>query len=125
VRIEWSEEFDHLLAQAEKEASHGNDTTLVLLGALLTELRALESEPTEESATFKLVRQARRHRLWRVAHPYRHGAAVRIICWFTGGGTVVVALVGFDKARLGDVWYDSATIRAEALVDQWLREEER
>lgn len=125
MRIEWSEEFDHFLARAEEEADRGNVRTLVLLGALLSEFRNLEIEPTEESATFKRLRQARRHRLWRVAHPYHEGAAVRIICWFAGGGTVVVALVGFDKVQLGDVWYDSATIRAEALVDQWLREEDR
>jgi hypothetical protein len=35
---------------------------------------------------------------------------------------VVIALVGFDKAKHGDVWYSSATVRGEALVDQWLRE---
>ena len=34
---------------------------------------------------------------------------------------LVVALVGFNKARLGDVWYTSAAVRAEALVDHWRR----
>jgi hypothetical protein len=48
--------------------------------------------------------------------------AVRLICWFPDDSTVVVALVGFDKARHGDVWYASAAIRGEALVDRWLRE---
>jgi hypothetical protein len=34
----------------------------------------------------------------------------------------VVALVRGDKRVIGDIWYDSATVRAEAAVDQWLRE---
>ena len=37
----------------------------------------------------------------------------------------MVALVGFNKARLGDVWYVSAAVRAEALVDQWRRTYQR
>jgi hypothetical protein len=48
--------------------------------------------------------------------------AVRIICWFPDEATVAIALVGFDKAKHGDVWYTSAAVRSEALVDQWLRE---
>jgi len=32
--------------------------------------------------------------------------------------------MGFDKARLGDVWYSGAAVRSEAMVDQWLREEQ-
>lgn len=49
---------------------------------------------------------------------------MRLIVWFPDPQQVVVALVGFDKAQLGDVWYDSAAVRAEAIVDQWLREQE-
>ena len=47
--------------------------------------------------------------------------AVRVLCWFPEAGTVVVALIGGDKASIGDLWYDSATPRAELAVDQWLR----
>jgi hypothetical protein len=42
----------------------------------------LRAKPDEESPTFKRIRQARRHELWRVAHPYDPDIAVRIICWF-------------------------------------------
>ncbi len=42
--------------------------------------------------------------------------------WFPDRATAVIALMGFDKARLGDVWYASAATRCEAMVDQWLRE---
>lgn len=89
---------------------------------MLADLQDLEKRPIGESATYKRVRQARRHELWRVAHPFDERVAVRIICWFPDEATVVVALVGFDKARQGDIWYSSAAVRGEALVDQWLRE---
>jgi len=84
-----------------------------------------DQSPTEESATFKRVRQARRHGLWRLAHPFHPDVAIRIIVWFPDADTVVIALVGFDKARHGDVWCTSAAVRAEAMVDQWLREQRR
>lgn len=91
--------------------------------ALLADLQDLPEPPTQETATLKRVRQARRHPLWRLAHPYDRDAAVRIIVWFPDKGRAVVALVGFDKAHLGDLWYTSATIRAEAMVDQWKRQQ--
>ncbi len=72
--------------------------------ALLQALTDLPAKPTEESATFKRVRQAKRHELWRVAHPYDPEAVVRIICWFPSEETVVVALVGFDKKQIGDLF---------------------
>ena len=50
--------------------------------------------------------------------------AVRILCWFPDDETAVVALVGGDNAGISDVWYDSATPRAEAAVDQWIRQHE-
>ncbi len=122
MRVEWSDEFDRFVQRLEDE---GNDERLDLLAALLSALRGLATAPEQESATFKTVRQARRHRIWRVAHPYRQGAALRVLAWFPDPDRVVVALIGFDKAGLGDIWYDSATRRAEDEVDRWLRENER
>jgi hypothetical protein len=34
----------------------------------------------------------------------------------------VIALIGFDKKTIGDVFYASAAARGEALVDVWLRQ---
>jgi hypothetical protein len=34
----------------------------------------------------------------------------------------VIALIGFDKKAIGDVFYASATARGEALVNAWLRQ---
>jgi hypothetical protein len=43
-----------------------------------------------------------------VAHPFRAGVAVRLICWFPDVENVVVGLLGFDKKAIGDVFYASA-----------------
>ena len=48
--------------------------------------------------------------------------AVRIICWFPADDEVVIALIGFDKKTIGDVFYASADARGEALVNVWLRQ---
>ena len=115
--VDWSPEFDQWLGHMETQGGR----VLEIATALLQALMELQQKP-EESATFKRVRQAKRHELWRVAHPYDPEAAVRIICWFTSDETVVVALVGFDKKSIGDVFYTSAAARGEALVDQWIRQ---
>jgi len=117
VLIDWSREFDQWLSSIEERGGRARRWT----AAMLAELQDLEKRPTAESATYKRVRQARRHELWRVGHPFDDQVAVRIICWFPDETTVVIALV-LDKAKHGDVWYDSAATRSEALVDQWLRE---
>jgi hypothetical protein len=121
VLIDWSGEFGRWLDRVEEQGGPALTWTL----ALLAELQGLPCPPTQESATFKRVRQARRHPLWRLAHPFHPEVAVRIIVWFPAPDRAVIALVGFDKARHGDVWYSSAAIRAEAMVDQWLREQRR
>ncbi|WP_448621562.1 hypothetical protein [Geodermatophilus sp. URMC 65] len=115
--VDWSPEFDQWLGHVEAQGGR----VLEIATALLQALMELQQKP-EESATFKRVWQAKRHELWRVAHPYDPEAAVRIICWFPSDETVVVALVGFDKKSIGDVFYTSAAARGEALVDQWIRQ---
>jgi hypothetical protein len=119
--IDWAGEFGRWLDCLEDQGGPGLGWAV----ALLAELQDLTSPPTEENATFKRVRQARRHELWRLAHPFHPDVAIRIIVWFPDADTVVIALVGFDKARHGDIWYTSAAVRAEGMVDQWLRAQRR
>jgi len=120
VLIDWTGEFGRWLDAVELQGG----PALEWATALLAELQDLPAPPGQETATLKRVRQARRHELWRLAHPYDPDVAVRIIVWFPDAATAVIALVGFDKARLGDVWYASVAARSEAMVDQWLREHE-
>lgn len=94
-----------------------------LLLALLKTLYDLQEAPTEDSSSIKRVRQARRHQLWRVGHPFVSDVALRLIVWFPPGDPrAVISLMVFDKAALGDIWYTTAAVRAQATVDQLLRQ---
>ena len=125
MEVEWGSEFEKALERAEMEANSGDQVANVrykYLLALLGELEELHNRPNFESRTFKRVRQAKRYELWRVAHPYHESVAVRIIVWFPSSEKAVLALFAFDKAKLGDIWYDRATRESEANLDQWRRE---
>ena len=118
VIVDWTDEFDRWFDHTEEQGGR----LLTVAVALLQALTDLPAKPAEESATFKRVRQARRHELWRVAHPFDPEVAVRIICWFPTEDEVVIALIGFDKKQIGDAFYASAAARGEAMVDAWLRQ---
>lgn len=91
----------------------------------LNYLKDLDTEPEEDTATLKRVRQSRTHPLWRVSHPYDPDMAVRIICWFDHDhDTIVVILFAADKAPVGDVFYDNVGTRADQEIDLWQRENE-
>ena len=92
----------------------------------LNYLRGLESEPDEDTATLKWVRQSKKHKVWRLSHPYDERMAVRVIVWFDDDSdTVVVALFANDKAHMGDVFYNSVGTRADQVIEQWKRENGR
>lgn len=119
--------LDDLEARAEKGEERAKQT-LHLVSLELKYLESLKEVPTPdtETAILRWVRQSRRYPLWRVSHPYRASIAIRLICWFPpGSDTVVVALFAGDKARIGDVFYNSVGSRADGLIDQWKREKMR
>jgi hypothetical protein len=126
VEIEYGREFQTWLDNLRKLKDEDDEsrTRLELAVALLSVLRGLGEPPVADTATLKRVRQCRRYPVWRLAHPFVPGVAVRILAWFPDTETVVVALVGGDKGPIGDVWYSSAAPRAEAAIDQWKRERE-
>ncbi|WP_206686121.1 hypothetical protein [Kribbella qitaiheensis] len=95
--------------RADKGDAHAQQV-LILVTAALKRLQDLDEPPTRdmETATLRWIRQSKRYPLWRVSHPYREGIAIRLICWFPpASGTVVVTLFAGDKARIGDVFYNS------------------
>lgn len=96
--------------------------TLALVTAELDVLQELNGEPSDDTATLKRVRQSRRNQVWRVAHAYDPDVAVRLIAWFPPGrrDTVVVALFAGDKARMGDVFYDSVGARADSAITSYI-----
>jgi hypothetical protein len=118
VIVGWTSEFDRWPTHAEEQGGRLLETAV----ALLQELNDLPAKPEEETTTLKRVRQARRHELWRVAHPFDPDVAVRLICWFPSDQEAVIALIGFDKKTIGDIFYASAAARGEALIDALLRQ---
>lgn len=129
--IDGPAEFWDWVDRIEKEADAGDERAaakLDIVTAQLAYLNELRYAPdrSEETATLKYVRQSGRHTVWRVSHPYREGVAMRLICWFPPDtDTVVVTLFCGDKARIGDVFYNSVGSRADPLIDQWKREAKR
>jgi hypothetical protein len=81
-------------------------------------------EQGDETASLKWVRQSRRYSVWRTAHPFVPGVAVRVICYFPPEqrDVAVVDLFAADKAQMGDVFYNSVGARADVLIDQWYRQ---
>ena len=128
VDVDFPAEFGSWLDSQEAAARSGDErarTVLVFVVRALKHLRDLVEPPSreEETAGLRWVRQSRRYQLWRVSHAYHPQVAVRVICWFPPkANTVVVALFAADKAKLGDVFYDSVAARADPMIDQWKRE---
>ena len=98
--IDWPLEFDRWLDRVEAEGG----PTHVHVTTLLKELQDLAAKPAGESATFKRVRQSRRHDLWRVAHPFHPDVAVRLIMWFpdhSGSSSLSLASTRRSSATSG------------------------
>ncbi len=111
--------LDRLGEKAAGGDDHAHMTRVYALAELRV-LQRLDEKPTEETPTLKRVRQSRRYPLWRVAHPFVDGLAVRTIVWFPPGhDRVVVALFAGEKAAIGDVFYDSVAARADAAIEQY------
>ena len=128
MEIDWPAEFGSWLDGLETRAANGDARADLLLDFVTAELKYLQEllvppVKADETMELKWVRQSRRYELWRVSHAYHPDVAMRLICWFPpASDRVVVTLFGGDKARIGDVWYDSVASRADGLVDQWKRE---
>ncbi len=52
------------------------------------------------------------------------GIAIRVIVWFPFAeeSDLLVAVLGADKAKMGNVFYDSASLRADIEIEKWIRE---
>lgn len=86
-------------------------------------LRQLRRPRVVDMPGLKRVRQSGRYRVWRTSHSYHEGVAVRVICWFPPASDVmVVALFAGDKARTGDVFYNSVGPRADVAIERWIKE---
>lgn len=95
---------------------------LALVDAELGVLQDLQTTPEANTPTLRRVSQSRRHQVWRVAHPFVQGTAIRLSIWFPPErpGDVVLVLFGADKAQLGDVFYNSVGPWSDAAIDSYL-----
>lgn len=120
--IRATKEFDEWYRALGAQASGSPKATarLVRARALLLVLRGVPSEPSVDTPQLRRVAEARRHPLWRIAHPYDPAVQVRLIVWWEVEHTAWV-LVGGDKAGLEGTWYTTAAIKAEQAVDRILR----
>lgn len=123
--IDWTGEFDRWYDQLIERAEAGDGRSLehlALVDAELGVLQDLRAAPAASTPTLRRVSQSRRYQVWRLAHPFVRGVAIRLIVWFPPDrpGDVVVVLFGADKARMGDVFYDSVGSRADAAIDSYL-----
>jgi hypothetical protein len=130
VIIDWPESFGRFWDRLEAGAEKGDAKARAELDFLLAELAVLadlKGEPEEESATLKRVRQFRRFPVWRVAHRFHPDVAMRLIAWFPPDDEdrVVVALFAGNKAQMGDVFYDSVGVRADGVIEQWIRQQQQ
>jgi len=125
VLIDWTDEFNTWLdrldvaAQDDPISARRRD----YIDAQLTRLQELTEAPTDDTATLKRVRQSRNNLVWRLSHPYDPDIAVRLIVWFPDDNHAVIALFATDKARMGDVFYNSVGTRADAVIDKWSKED--
>jgi len=124
--LDWSGEFDLWLTRTQERAETGDlkaQLVVDLVDAQLRHLQDLDNEPEEETATLRRVRQSGKYQVWRVAHPFIAGTAVRLIAWFPPEhpDQVVVALFAGDKAQMGDVFYNSVGARADAAIESYRR----
>lgn len=124
--VDWSSEFQRWLDALEAKADAGDPVAIKqvdFIDAGIEVLTELYGPPTEDTAVLMRVRQQRKYPIWRVSHPFDDDVAVRLIVWFPEEGKAgVIVAFGGDKKKMGDVFYDSAASRADAAIDQWLRE---
>ena len=126
VKVDGPEEFFDWLDRTQNKAEGGDERARRQLARAidaLNQLRKLQAPPTVDMPDLKRVRQSKTYIVWRTAHPYDPEIAFRLICWFPpDSSTVVVALFAADKARMGDVFYNSVGARADAAIQLWLNE---
>jgi len=117
-----AKQIGRLIASAKS-----GDSLALLVAKYLTDelnyLKGLESEPEEDTATLKRVRQSGKYPIWRLSHGFDKDAAVRLICWFPPeSNEIVLAVLYGDKKKVGDVFYDSVGARADQIIENWIRE---
>ena len=124
--VDGPEEFFDWLDRTQNKAEGGDERARRQLARAidaLNQLRKLQAPPAVDMPDLKRVRQSKTYIVWRTAHPYDPEIAFRLICWFPSDSSrIVVALFAADKARMGEVFYNSVGSRADAAIQLWLNQ---
>lgn len=113
-------------AQSRSPRDPGTDLVIKLVNYELGFLNNLEGQPAIDTKDLLRVRRSKQYQLWRVSHPYIKGSAVRLIVWFPPRelGTGVLVVLGVNKAKMGDVFYDGVGARADGAITKWIKEKQ-
>ena len=127
VLIDWAGEFDRWWQNIEERRTLDTRSRQIagIVGTQLDFLQELDQRPEEESLQFRRVVQSKKNFVWRISHPRREGIAIRLVVWFPQYNTdLAVVVMGVDKAKMGDIFYDGVGNRADFLIREYLRDEE-
>ena len=127
VLIDWTGEFDRWWQNIEERQTLDVRSRQIagIVGAQLDFLQDLRQMPVVQTLQFRRVVQSKEFPLWRVSHPRREDIAMRLVVWFPPfDGDLLLVVMGVNKARMGDIFYDGVGNRADNLIREYLRDEE-
>lgn len=125
--IDWTREFDRWWQNIEKRQSLDlrSRQIAVIVGTQLDFLQALGQMPEEDSLQIRRVSLSKKNSLWRISHPYREGIAIRLVVWFPQyDRDLALVVMGVDKSKVGDIFYDGVGNRSDNLIREYLQDEE-
>lgn len=124
--IDWTGEFDRWWQKVEDHQTLDVRSRQIarIVGTQLDFLQGLDQMPAENSLQIRRVTLSKKNLLWRVSHPYRKGIAIRLVIWFPPHDRdLAVIVMGVDKSKVGDIFYDGVGNRADLLIREFLRDE--
>ncbi len=124
--IDWTREFDKWWEKVEEQQNLDARSRQIakIVGTQLDFLQELAQMPEENSMQIRRVALSKKNLLWRISHPYREGIAIRLVLWIPPyERDLAVIVMGVDKSKMGDIFYDGVGNRADLLISEYLRDE--
>lgn len=124
--IGWTGEFDRWWQNIEERQSRDLRSRQIakIVGTQLDFLQTLGQMPEEDSLQIRRVSLSKKNLLWRISHPYREGIAIRLVVWFPQyDRDLALVVMGVDKSKVGDIFYDGVGNRSDNLIREYLQDE--
>ena len=127
--IETTQEFEVWRENILRLAIRNSETKLIseLVDLEMDVLKNLITAPRVDSRRICRIRRSKQYQLWRVSHPFVNGIAIRLIVWFPPAEIIpsAVVVIGVNKAKMGDIFYDGVGARADGAINKWIREKQK